>query len=316
MPASTMTKVLASPLFTIKHAGDEDAGIADDQAAGLEDQPAIKIARRALDHGRIRVRVGRRLVVLAVGNAEPAAEIDVADDVAVGAQHAHEIRQQRERIAERIELGDLAADMHVDAGDAHAVELGGAGINVARTADRNAEFVFGFSGGDLGVGLRVDVGIDADRDIGGAALLRRRSRPGARAPASDSTLTQRMPCSTASASSRAVLPTPENMIFSRRHAGAARAQKFALGDHVGAGAEPRQRRDHGLIGIRFHRIADQRVDVGEGLREHAIMPLKRRGRIAIERRADGVRQRDQIDVFGVQHAVAISEMMHGRVFKA
>ena len=31
-----------------------------------------------------------------------------------------EIREQRERIAERIELDDLAADMHVDAGDAHA----------------------------------------------------------------------------------------------------------------------------------------------------------------------------------------------------
>ena len=45
------------------------------------------------------------------------------------------------------------------------------------------------------------------------------------------------------------------------------------------------------------------------------MPLERRGRIAIERRADGLRQRDQIDVLGVQHAVAISEMMHAAVFR-
>jgi hypothetical protein len=44
----------------------------------------------------------------------------VRDGVAVGAQHAHKIREQRKRIAERIELGDLAADMHVDADDAHA----------------------------------------------------------------------------------------------------------------------------------------------------------------------------------------------------
>ena len=64
--------------------------------------------------------------------------------------------------------------MHVDAGDAHAFELGGAGIDLARAADRNAEFVLGLSGRDLGVRLRIDIGIDADRDIGGAALLRSR----------------------------------------------------------------------------------------------------------------------------------------------
>jgi len=38
----------------------------------------------------------------------------------VGAQHPHEIRQQRKGLAERVECDDLAADMHVDAGDAHA----------------------------------------------------------------------------------------------------------------------------------------------------------------------------------------------------
>ena len=50
----------------------------------------------------------------------------------------------------------------------------------------------------------------------------------------------------------------------RRNAGGARAQQLAFGDHVGAGAEPRQRRDHGLIGIGLHRVTDERVDVGEG----------------------------------------------------
>ena len=78
----------------------------------------------------------------------------------------------------------------------------------------------------------------------------------------------------------------------RRDAGGAGAQQFAPGDHVGAGPEPRQRRDHGLIGIRLHRVANERIDVGEGTGEHAIVPLQRRGRIAIERRADGFRQHD------------------------
>ena len=165
-----MTKVLALAALHIEHARDQDAGIADDEAARLENQPAAETARRALDDGGIGVGIGRRLIVLAIGNAEPAAEIDMADGVTVGAQHAHEIGQQRERVAERIELGDLAADMHVDADDAHALELGGAGIDVAGAADRNAEFVLRLAGGDLGVGLRVDVGIDADRNVGRAAL--------------------------------------------------------------------------------------------------------------------------------------------------
>src|SRR5689334_4916190 len=41
------------------------------------------------------------------------------------------------------------------------------------------------------------------------------------------------------------------------------------------------------------------------------MPLDGGAGIAIERRADGVGQRDEIDRFGMEHAVAISEVMHG-----
>ena len=57
---------------------------------------------------------------MAIRNAEPGAEVDVSDPVAVGAQRAHEVGQQHERVVERLELGDLAADVHVDAGNAHA----------------------------------------------------------------------------------------------------------------------------------------------------------------------------------------------------
>ena len=97
----------------------------------------------------------------------------------------------------------------------------------------------------------------------------------------------------------------------RRDSGGAGAQQFAAGDDVGAGAELGQGRDHGLVGIRLQGVADQRVDVGEGAGEHGVVPLQGRARIAIERRADGFRQRDEIDPFGVQHAVAIVEVVHG-----
>ena len=48
----------------------------------------------------IGVRKGRRLVVVAIGNAEAAAEIDMVDRVAVGAQLAHEFGEQREGVVE------------------------------------------------------------------------------------------------------------------------------------------------------------------------------------------------------------------------
>ena len=61
--------------------------------------------------------MGRRLVVLAVRNAQPAAEIEMVDRVAVAAQLAHEVGEQREGVVEGLQVRDLAADMHVHACD-------------------------------------------------------------------------------------------------------------------------------------------------------------------------------------------------------
>ena len=84
---------------------------------------------------------------------------------------------------------------------------------------------------------------------------------------------QRMPASTAAASSPAVLPMPENMIFSGRHAGGERALQLAARDDIGARAEPRQRRDHGLVGVRLHGVADERRHVRERAGEDPVVPL-------------------------------------------
>ena len=77
--------------FHIEHARYKNAGIAHEQAAGLEDQRAVEVAGGELDDLRIGVRLRRRFGVRAVGDAEAAAEIDVLDVVAVGAQRAHEV---------------------------------------------------------------------------------------------------------------------------------------------------------------------------------------------------------------------------------
>ena len=77
----------------------------------------------------------------------------------------------RNAVSIAAEIGDLAADMHVDAGDLDARQLGGARIDLARTRDRDAELVLGLAGGDLGVRAGIDVGIDAHRNPRGLAGL-------------------------------------------------------------------------------------------------------------------------------------------------
>ena len=78
----------------------------------------------------------------------------------------------------------------------------------------------------------------------------------------------------------------------------------------GESAEFGQRAQHRLVGVRLHGVANQRLLAGEGLGEDAVVPLQRRRRIAIERRADGFRELNEIDRLGMQHTVAIVEMVH------
>ncbi len=292
------------------HARDEDAGIADDQPTGLEDQLAAEPARRFLHHFRISGGIGRDVIAFAIGNAEAAAEIDVRNGVAVGAQFPHEIRQQRERIGERRQIGDLAADMHVDACHLQTRQACGMAIDLARPTDRNAEFVLGLAGRDLGMRLRIDIRIDADRDSDAAPSARCDLRQqvefrlGFDVDAQDAGLDR-------GGQFGGGLADPGKHDLLRRNAGGQHALQLAGRHHVGAGTESRQRRDHALIGIGLDRVADQRRHVGKGVGEDAIMALQRRRRIAIERRTDRVGESGDIYRLGVKPAVAIGKMVHG-----
>ena len=103
--------------------------------------------------------------------------------------------------------------------------------------------------------------------------------------------------------------------FLRRNAGGQRALQLAPRNDIGAGAELGQCGNDGLIGIRLHGVADERRHVGKRRREDLIVPLQRRRRIAIKRRADLVRKADKIDAFRVKEAVPVREMMHRGTLK-
>ncbi len=80
-----------------------------------------------------------------------------------------EFGHQLEGLLEGLDVGDLAADMHVDAGHIEAGQGRGAGIDLRGAGEGNAEFIVGLAGGDLGMGLGIDIGIDADGNGGALA---------------------------------------------------------------------------------------------------------------------------------------------------
>ena len=164
------------------------------------------------------------------------------------------------------------------------------------------------------VRLGIDVGIDAHRNIDRAALGRsdRRQQVEFRfrfnVDAENTFVDRERELARG-------LAQPREHDLVGRHAGEPRAHQFALRHHVGAGAERGERGDHRLIGIRLHGVADQRVHVGKGAGEHLVVPRERRGRIAIEWGPDRRGKRIEVHRLGVQHAVAISEVVHGLRFR-
>ena len=138
-----------------------------------------------------------------------------------------------------------------------------------------------FSGGDLGVGLGIDIRIDAKRDTGrGAARtcnLAQRAKLGLRLDieAENAGIERKRHLG-------ARLADPGEDDLPRRHTSRQRPVYLAFRNDVSAGAELRERADDGEVGVGLDRIADKRVAGRERLGEDAVMPLDRRRGIAIE----------------------------------
>ncbi len=106
----------------------------------------------------------RRIVVITIGNTKAAAEIDMLDGMAIGAQHSDQFGQKSKGIVKRLQRGDLAAEMHVDADRRDIFQFRGPGIDVAGALPGNTELVFGPAGGNFLVRACIDIGVDAKRD--------------------------------------------------------------------------------------------------------------------------------------------------------
>ena len=204
--------------------------------------------------------------------------------------------------------------MHVHAARVDTGKRPGKAIERERLGEGNAELVLGLSGGDLVMGLGVDIGVDAKRDAGGEP---ERSRDLAQAPK----LRLRFDIE----GEDAVLKRARHLLLGLAHAGEGdllrdhadgeHATKLPLRHDVHAGAEAGKRGEHAEIGIRLDRVADLRVKAFEGFAEDAVMPFERRRRIAIEGGADAAGEFGKVDVLGVEDPLPVGKVMHGRLMK-
>src|SRR6185312_4965460 len=97
----------------------------------------------------------------------------------------------------------------------------------------------------------------------------------------------------------------------RRHTRGPSPAKFAFGYDVHAGSDARHRREDGLVGVGLDGETDERVLVAKGVRQYFVVTLERRGRIAIEWRADLVGDACEAYVLSVEDAGFVVEVMHG-----
>ena len=75
-------EIIPVVLLHIDHARHQNAGIAGNHAAGLEDIFQAEMAKRALHHGGIFIGMGRHVIGAAIGHAKAAAQIEMANIVA------------------------------------------------------------------------------------------------------------------------------------------------------------------------------------------------------------------------------------------
>ena len=81
-------------------------------------------------------------------------------------------------------------------------------------------------------------------------------------------------------------------------------------NNVSTGAELGKRPYDRLIRIRLHGVADERRHIGKRTREHLVVAGERGCRVAIKRGTDRCGERIEVHRLGVQHAVAISKVVH------
>ena len=158
-------EVFVAVLFDEFHTGQQCARIADQAAAGFQNQFQAAAAQEFLHGCGIGGQIGCFFVL--IDDADAAAQVDVLQTDSVCGQLVDERQQAFAGFNQRFEFDELGADVAVYADDVQVRQGCGVQVGAFCIFHGDAEFVGFQAGGDIGVGLRVHIGVDAQGDGGG-----------------------------------------------------------------------------------------------------------------------------------------------------
>ena len=207
-------------------------------------------------------------------------------------------------------IGDLGADVAVDPADVDEWQAGGAAIELERIAEGHAELALLQSGRDVGVCLRIDVGVHPQRN--------------GRAPAhAAGNGIQRLELGRRFDVEAADAGRQRRLHFGRRLAHAGKddprriatggddPRELAAGDDVEAASETGQDVQYSEAGIRLDRVAHEMRRALERRVEGAKPGLERRARVDVTGGAEALGDSRQRHPFGVELAADNGEGGHG-----
>ena len=303
-------------------AGDEHAGVADDEAAGLDEDAQVQRLEqrdevRGVGGGREDVLRGRGLPPsgvaagkrVLVNDAEAAADAEELELV-FGLQLGDEGEQLVHRRLEGFHAGELGADVGLDAAQAEVLQLRGTGIDTLDLLEGDAELVLVGAGGDLGVGAGVHVRVHAHGD--GGDLLEARGDLvdalqlglGFAVEAVNAGLEGELDLGLG-------LADAGEDALGGVAAGGDDAAQLAFADGVEAAAGVGEHAHDGLVGVGLHRVADEVVERGEGVVELVEVVLEGGLRIDVEGRAVLLHERRDGDAFTTELFADVANRMHG-----
>ena len=209
---------------------------------------------------------------VAVADAEAAAEVEVVQRDALARRARRPARAPcRAPSTNGADLGQLRADVAVDADHVEAAASARRAGRARSASSRATPNLFSLQAGrDVRMGLRVDVGIHAERRPARGCPARAATRSRRSSSAADSTLKQRMP---AVQRLRASRPRSCRRRRTRPCAGSPPAASTRASSPPETMSKPAPSRassvEDGEVGVGLHRVADQVVAAGERRGERA-----------------------------------------------
>ena len=300
-------EVLRVAALEILHPREQQAGVAYQVAARLENQPLRAIVQARQQGFDVGAR--RRRCFVAVADAQTATHVDVLERDAVPRQGIHQAEDPVERVHERGDVGDLRPDVAVDAGDADAGEGCGLAIQSRRILEGDAELVLAQAGGNVGVRAGIDIRIDAQAHRRGAA---ERSRHRRQPPQ----FARRFDVEAQDAGGQRLahlglgLAHPGEDHFARIAPGRDHPLQLAARHDVEAAAETREQIEDREIRVRLHGIANEVRTIAQCVLEGQKGRGQCRARIHIARRAEARGDLGQRYLFDTHHAAGLDEGVH------